>query len=199
MSSVNPSLPPYFIFIVIILLVLLRIIRRTYANYKGTRFSLPRTIIFGCIYVLIGIFFSALSFVDGVSYLLVAAEIIVASAAAYWSYKYSDKRISFWKTSDGSLYFRGGIIIYLIYIAGLVARLSIDVAFIGPGMFAFASGMKLGGPALYGSMTTDMILIFGVGLLIGRSVRVEKRYLRIQHGEEKVKNIPEIPASEFQA
>jgi hypothetical protein len=108
------------------------------------------------------------------------------AAAALWSYRYTDKRISFWKASDGSLFFRGGILIYLIYLAGLLTRLSIDVILIGPAMFSFSGGVQLSGTALYGSMATDLVLIFGVGLLIGRNIRVYRRYRRIQGGGEAV-------------
>jgi hypothetical protein len=134
----------------------------------------------------IGIFFSGLSFLGGVSPLLAIPEILLTALAASWSYSYSDRRISFWKSSDGSLYFRGGILIYLIYTAGLIMRLSIDVLLIGPGMFTFASDMQPSGTALYGSMATDLVLIFGVGLLIGRSIRVARRYQRIKQGQESV-------------
>jgi hypothetical protein len=188
MSSITPSpgLAPFFVFIAIILLVLLRVVRRTFANHRGTRFSLARTVFFGCVYAAVGILFSGLSFIEGVSHLLVLPEITLAAGAAFWSYRYTDTRISFWKTSDSSLYFKGGILIYLIYIAGMIARLSIDVLLIGPDMFSFTSGAKLSGVALYGSMTTDLLLILGVGLLIGRSIRVARRYGMIQRGEEDV-------------
>jgi hypothetical protein len=188
MSSPAPStgVSFFYVFIVIVLLVLLRVVRRTYANYRGTRFSLARTIAFGCVYVGIGIFFSGLSFLDGVPPLLAIPEILLATSAAFWSYSYSDRRISFWKSSDGSLYFRGGILIYLIYTAGLITRLSIDILLIGPGMFTFASGIQPSGTALYGSMATDLVLIVGVGLLIGRSIRVARRYQRIKQGQESV-------------
>ena len=176
----------FYVFVVIVLLVLLRVVRRTYANYRGTRFSLARTFAFGCVYAGIGVLFFGFSFLDGVPPLLAIPGMLLAALAAYWSYGYSDRRISFWKSSDGSLYFRGGILIYLIYTAGLITRLSIDVLLIGPGMFTFASGIQLSGIALYGSIATDLVLIFGVGLLIGRSIRVARRYRMIKHGQESV-------------
>jgi len=187
-SSANPSvgIGPYLVFVVIVLLVLLRVVRRTFANYRGTRFSLGRTVVFAAVYVILGIVFSGLSFFEGVPYLLVVPELVLGAAAAVWSYRYSDKRVSFWKPADGPLFFRGGVVIYLIYIVGLVTRLSIDLIFIGPAMFNFASTLQLSGTALYGSMTTDLLLVFGVGLLIGRNVRVARRYRKIRRGEEVV-------------
>lgn len=80
--------------------------------------------------------------------------------------------------------------VYLIYAVGLVARLSIDLTFIGPAMFGFTSAITLTGTALYGTMATDLVLVFGAGLLIGRNVRAVKRCRRIQRGEESVPSTP---------
>jgi len=182
----SPSTPPFYIFVAIVLLVALRVVRRTFANYSGTKFSLSRTLVFAGVYIAIGFVFSSLSFLEGVSPLLVIPQVLLATAAAYWSYRYTDKRISFWKAADGSLFFRGGILIYLIYLAGLITRLSIDVVLIGPKMFSFSTGVQLSGTALYGSIGTDLVLIFGVGLLIGRSIRVFRKHRRIQRREEPV-------------
>lgn len=180
------SVPPFYIFVVIIVLALARITWRTLANYRGTAFSLGRTVIYACVYVGLGVFFSSLSYFEGVSYWLAVPEAILAGSAALWSYKYTDKRISFWNSPEGQLYFRGGVVIYLIYLAGFVARFSIDIAFVGPSMFSFASGVTLIGAALYGSMATDLLLTLGVGLLLGRNIRVVRRFRMIQRGEEAV-------------
>jgi len=180
----------YYVVIAIFVLAILRISWRTFANYKGTIFSMTKTFVYAGIYVTLGVAFSALSFVEGVSYFMVVPEIVILAAAAYASYRYSDGRISFWKTDEGSLFFRGGIGIYLIYLAGFLTRLAIDVAFVGPSMFDFTSIVQLGGAALYASMASDLLLTLGVGLLIGRNVRVTKRYHLIQRGYEPAPSLP---------
>ena len=192
MSSTAQSagLAPYLVFVVIILFILFRVVRRTLANYRGTVFSLSKAIAYSAVYVALGVGFSALSFFEGVPYVIAVPEVLIAAVAAFGSYRYTDKRISFWKPSDGPLYFRGGIVIYLIYIVGLVTRLAIDVVFIGPSLFSFASTIQLTGAALYGSMATDILLIFGVGLLMGRNVRVVRRYGKLQRGEEPIPTTP---------
>jgi len=174
----------YYVVIAIFVLAVLRISWRTFANYKGTVFSMTKTFVYAGIYVTLGVAFSALSFVEGVSYLMVIPEIAILAAAVYASYTYTDGRISFWKTDEGSLFFRGGIGIYVIYLAGFLTRLAMDVAFVGPSMFDFSSIVQLSGAALYASMASDLLLTLGVGLLIGRNVRVTKRYHLIQRGIE---------------
>ena len=180
----------YYVVIAIFALAVLRISWRTFANYKGTVFSMTKTFVYAGIYVTLGVAFSALSFVEGVSYLMVVPEIAILAVAAYASYRYSDGRISFWKTDEGSLFFRGGIGIYLIYLAGFLTRLAMDVAFVGPSMFDFGSIVQLSGAALYASMASDLLLTLGVGLLIGRNVRVTRRYHLIERGVELAPILP---------
>ena len=191
MSSGFPSgFDLYYVVIAIFVLAVLRISWRTFANYKGTIFSMTKTFVYAGIYVTLGVAFSALSFVEGVSYLMAVPEIAIVAAAAYASYRYSDGRISFWKTDKGSLFFRGGIGIYLVYLAGFLTRLAMDVAFVGPSMFDLTSIIQLSGAALYASMASDLLLTLGVGLLIGRNFRVTRRYHLIQRGVELAPSLP---------
>jgi len=76
-----------YVFVAVLFLVLLRAARRTLANYRGTRFSLARTVSFSCVYVGLGIFLSALSYLEGVPLLLAVPEVFLAVGAAIWSYK----------------------------------------------------------------------------------------------------------------
>ena len=191
MSSGLPyGLNVYYIVIAIFVLAVLRISWRTFANYRGTIFSMTKTFVYAGVYVTLGVAFSALSFVEGVSYTMVVPEIAILAAAAYASYRYSDGRISFWKSGEGSLFFSGGIGIYLVYLAGYLTRLAIDVAIVGPSMFDFTSIIQLSGAALYASMASDLLLTLGVGLLIGRNVRVTQRYRLIQRGVELAPSLP---------
>ena len=182
-----------YVIVAVLVLVLLRAVRRTIANYKGTRFSLAKTVAFACTYVGLGVFLSGLSYLEGVPILLAVPEVLIAIGAALWSFKYTSARISFWKTPDGSLNFRGGILIYLIYMIGIVARVTIDIIIIGPGMLSSTVGAPLSGMALYGSMITDLVLILGVGLLIGRSIQVERRYRGIKLGRDTAPILPGKP------
>ena len=185
MASSSSAQFTYYIFILISLIILLRLARRTRANYKGTKFNLVRTYLSAAIYAALVIVYSGLSFSEGVSFLLALPEAGLVFLAAFLSFKYSERRVSAWKTADGSVYFKGGIAIYIIYVAGLLGRLSI-IIIDGPSAF----GGQLSGTELYGSMTADLILAIGGGLLIGRYVRSVRRFQRIQRGEESVPSEP---------
>jgi len=189
-SGLPYGLDVYYLVIAVFVLAVLRISWRTFANYRGTVFSMTKTFVYAGIYVTLGVAFSALSFAEGVSYLMAIPEIAIVAAAAYASYRYTDGRISFWKSNEGSLFFKGGIGIYLVYLAGFLARLAIDVAFVGPSMFSVTSIVQLNGAALYASIASDVLLTLGVGLLIGRNVRVTKRYHLIQLGVELAPRLP---------
>jgi hypothetical protein len=175
----------FYIFILVTLFVLLRLARRTHANHVGTRFSLVRTYASAALYVALVVLYSGLSFSEGVTFLVALPEVVLAFTAIYLSYRYSGRRVSSWKTADGSVYFKGGIGIYIIYIVGLLGRLSI-IIIDGPSAF----GGQLSGTALYGSMAADLILAIGGGLLIGRYVRSIRRFSQIQRGEESVPDGP---------
>lgn len=177
--------------------IILLPLRRTYRTHVGVRFSQTRTIVYACFYVGIGLAFSVASFYEGVSYLFSPLYAVVLVAAAVASYRFSDRRITFWRGGDGSVYFKGGVIIYMIYLAALVVRLGIDYVALGPEVFNFNTTLVLTGGALDAAIVVDLLLMFGVGLLVGRNARVLRRYRRIERGEDP---LPEEPpaASLFQ-
>ena len=170
--------------VLVVAFILLRVSRRVLASHRGAVFSIRRTYAYTAVYVLAGAGLSGLSYTEGVPYYLALPEVAVAAAAAVGSYLYSDKRIAFWKEGE-AFYFRGGVFIYVIYLVALVARLTLDLAFQGSGAFGSSSAALTGAP-LYSTMAADLLLTFGVGLLLGRAVRLAKRYAKISSGEEQV-------------
>lgn len=184
MLTASSASASYFFIIAVLAVILLRVSRRVYATHRGARFSISRTYVYTGVYVIIGAGFSALSYSEGVPYLLALPEAILAAAAAVGSYHYTDRRVVFWK-EGGTLYFKGGVIIYAIYLVALVARLGLDLVFLGPATFGFAEA-ALTGAGLYSTMAADLLLTFGVGLLLGRAVRLANRYRKIASGEETV-------------
>jgi hypothetical protein len=91
-----------------------------------------------------------------------ALDALVLIVGAILSHNIADRRITFWRRSDGSIWYKGGVIIYLIYVAGLVARLSVDFLVIGPSAFTFSFGGNLSQSALIATTVTDLPLMFGI-------------------------------------
>jgi hypothetical protein len=171
---------------------ILIVIFRTIRNYRGIEVSPARTIGYTIFYFAFGAFLVAPSFFEGVSLFYAVPDIALLIVAAWASYKFADRRISFWKTESGSIYCKGGIIIYLIYLIGLVARLAVDYFVIGSSAFSLGSGTTiLTNNSLIGAIAADLVIMFGIGLLIGRNLRIYKRYQRIVQEKENVASSPQ--------
>lgn len=177
--------------IIVLALVVFMMLRRVYRSYSGTRFSEAGTLLTLVLYGAIGAGLSILSFFEGVSLLLAVPYLILIAASSVWSYRYADRRIAFWRGGDGSVYFKGGVILYLIYVAGFVARLSIDIFVLGPNaLTTFSTAETLTSTTLYATIATDLLLMFGLGLLIGRNARIIRRWRLINEGKETLPDSP---------
>lgn len=190
LSSTTQASPGGSVVIVLAIFILL-IIRRIYRSYRGVRFSAARTIGYAVFYVAFGSFFSIISFLEGVPAYFALPYGAVLVASAVWSYRFTDRRISFWKGQDGSVYFKGGVLLYLIYVFGLIARLSIEFTFFGSNLFVISPGISLTSTELYATVATDLLLMFGLGLLVGRNARVVRRYRDIEAGKEALPDSPQ--------
>jgi hypothetical protein len=170
---------------------------------QGTKVSVKKTIIFSAYYLAIAYFLVYNSFlIGGVPFVYVVPYSAVVIAAGYCSYRYSKRILSFWKLStngdDGSstIYSKGGLAIYLLYIAALIVRSVINFIFIGSEKFYFnnqqesilenssSSAILIMPPLVHTDpattilafTATDILLMIGAGLLIGRNARVLKYY-----------------------
>ena len=189
MSSTAPSGGSNDILIFLALYIIL-VLRRVYRSYRGARFSTAGTTLALIFYVAIGLLLSGLSFFEGVSFLFAAPYAALLIVTAAWSYKYADRRISFWNGGNGSIYFKGGVVLYLVYVVGFVARITIDVVYIGTNFLTTAPTQVLTSNALYATIATDLLLMFGLGLLIGRNLRILKRVSLIKQGKEVLPDSP---------
>ena len=180
----------YFFVAILVFIV----IRRLRLVIRGSKVSTARTWIFSGYYVLLAAFFALSSFTSGgVSPGYAALYVVIGAAGAYGSYLFSDRRIGFWKGADGEIYYKGAVVIYVIYLVGLIARIAIDIVFIGPQAFSFSAtpgAPTPGASAVDAGLVTDCLLALSAGLLVGRNARVMKRYSLIVQGKEKVSDAP---------
>jgi uncharacterized membrane protein len=183
-SSASSSETTVVIFFLIIILIMAR---RIYRNYTGVRVSPARTLGYTVFYFAFGGFFLIASFSEGVPFYYAIPEGALLILGTFGSYKLADRRISFSKPSATShdIVYKGGIVIYLIYVIALVARIAIEFIFIGPSALTFTV-TTLSQTAILAAAITDVLLSFGIGLLIGRNVRVYQRYRLIVEGKETV-------------
>lgn len=179
---------------VVVGLIFLLVVRRMVRVFRGTRVSISRTIGFSIYYLAFAAFLIAISyFAGGISVTDLAVYALIGAAGLYGSYLFSNRRIGFWKTPDGSIYYRGAVIIYIVYLIAFVARMTIDVVLIGPQAFTFSFTGAPGAAsptAIDAGIATDCLLSLGSGLLIGRNIRVAGRYRQILAGREEVPDTP---------
>jgi len=169
-----------YIYAIIFLFVAIRIRRVVY----GTRISKLRSIAYSIWYVLFAGLLIAGSFLSGVSIFYAGVDAVIYVVAVFAAHRAINSRLVFWRGVDGSIYAKGGMIIYLIYVLGLVVRLAIDFAYVPSALsFSFTS-VSLTSTAIAAEIATDGLLAFGSGLLTGRNVRLYQRYFAIELGRE---------------
>ena len=153
--------------------------------------SVGRTVGYTAFYFLFGTFFLIASFLEGVPSYYAIPQAILLLFGAVGSYRLTDRRVSFWRSpsNENEIFYKGGIIIYLIYVIGLIARLAIEFIYIGPTAFTFTIA-NLSQTAISATAITDLLLTFGIGLLIGRNVRVYQRYRAITGSREAIATAP---------
>jgi hypothetical protein len=194
-SSAGSGSSDSTIYIILGILILM-VIRRFSRVMRGSKVSLSRTIMFSIYYLgFAGLLIAVSIFEGGVSAYDLVLYALVGAIGGYASYVVSNSRIGFWKGADGSIYYKGAIIVYLIYIVGLIARIAIDLAFIGPQAFDFSfsgTAPALSSTAIDAGIATDLLLSLGAGLLVGRNIRVMKRFNAIVAGKEEVTDTPPV-------
>lgn len=187
MSSAASSTNGSLFFIAILVIVILLRIRRV---INGTRVSLSRTIGYSLYYVVFAALFLSGSFFIGIPKEFFVIYPVLFLASFYSAYNIARKRLVFWKLSDGTIYSKGGLAVYITYIVGLVARIVIGYIYIGPDfLFTTTPAQSLSGTAIIATLATDLILVFGAGLLFGRNMQILRRYFAFKSGKE---TIPEL-------
>jgi len=190
LSSQQLTIIASLVIIAAIILVRLRTTR------SGTIITAARIVGFLIIYLVVVIFVASISFLlRGIQIVYLIPYITVLCLTAYGSYRYSNNTLKFWKSTEGSIYVKGGFILYLIYIVALTPRIILDFIFIPQGYFYVNDVQQLvtinvttiAWPVV---ISVDLLLIFGAGLLVGRNTRLLKRYRRIKRGEERISESP---------
>jgi hypothetical protein len=143
-----------------VVIVTSMIILRLRKAIKGTKVNPRRTVIFLAYLVTISLFLVYNSFlIDNVRGIYVIPDLVVVIAAAYYSYLYSKRTLSFWELPDSNntssdMYVKGGLTMYFLYLAALTIRTAIGFLFIGSQKFYFNKQ-----PAILGANTTTAAVI----------------------------------------
>jgi hypothetical protein len=153
---------------------------------QGTKISIRKSVLFSAYFVIISFFliYNSFSLDMPVTYTILYA--IAGALSTYISYMHSKKSLLFWK-QDSSHYVKGGSLLYFLYVVALSIRIAISFLFVGyqevmpnrQGDITTISRPIVSTTSelrLLSLIVTDTLLVVGVGLLIGRNLRVMKYY-----------------------
>lgn len=156
---------------------------------RGTRVSVGRTLGYSAYYLIFGGLVLSGSFFLPIPLAYFVLYPILFAAAFLVAFEFARRRVSFWRSADGAIFSKGGLPIYLVYILGFVARIAIGYEYLGPNfLFSFNPTTAISGAALAATIATDLLLIAGIGLLLGRNMRILRKYLDIRSGKEQIEN-----------
>jgi hypothetical protein len=93
--------------------------------------------------------------------------------STYLSYRVVGRKLKFWRTEDGFIHVKGGIIPYVIWLGGIVARFGLEYFFIGPDFLtSMATQKAVSTSTIEITLIVDVILMIGVGALTGRNLQI---------------------------
>jgi hypothetical protein len=156
---------------------------------QGTKISIRKSILFSAYYIVITSFLIYNSFLLAVPVTYAIPYALAALLSTYISYVYSKRSLLFWKQDSINVYVKGGIALYLLYVIALSIRIAINFIFIGYQEVTLnqQGDMIIINRPIINTTTelttlslivTDFLLVLGVGLLLGRNLRVIKYYSR---------------------
>ena len=155
----------------------------------GTKVSVGRTIGYSAYYLIFGGLVLSGSFFLPIPVEYFALYPILFVAAFLVAFELARRRVSFWRSADGAIFSKGGLPIYLVYILGFMARIAIGYEYIGPNfLFNFTPPTSISGAAITATVATDLLLIAGIGLLLGRNMRILRKYIAVRSGKEQIES-----------
>jgi hypothetical protein len=93
--------------------------------------------------------------------------------STFLSYRFVERKLTFWKADDGFIHVKGGIFPYIIWMVGLVTRFSLEYFFIGTDFLTSMATKKTPSTSTIEiTLIIDLILMIGVGALTGRNLQI---------------------------
>jgi hypothetical protein len=169
--------------LIILVILVLVVARRTYNLVQGTPYSEPRLFAFGIfaliffaafaattLYVAIGVWGS-------IAWALLGPYVLVVVAAAWLTAPRVRKVVRFERREGGRLYYRLPWVIPVLYLVLFVARLGIEVVLFGiSSLFTFTLPTSLPIVLLATLIGFDLLYGASLGLLFGRGIGIRRAH-----------------------
>jgi hypothetical protein len=166
--------------LILALLIGLLLVRRAYAQYRGTPLSTGRLLGYAVMYpVLFALIIGSESF-PIVPYWSIVADVAAAAVGAALALDYVGRRVTIYQ-EGGRWRFRLGLLVPVVYVVMFVGRLLLELA-IGINPYAPTStALPAGTLAIL--EVVDVLYGFSTGLAIGRNLGVYRAWQRAASGE----------------
>lgn len=197
MASPSPAaLEPLVLLLLIIVLVL---VRRTYYQLQGARFSAARLFGFAAFYVLLFVvlafstLYAAVATWGSSAYALLALYVGVPTAAGVFAAPYIERVVRFERRGDGQWYYRLSWHVPVLYLVLFLGRIVAEIAVFGLSavLVSYPPPAPPSVPALEVLIAVDLLFGLSLGLMIGRGVGVYRAYRRLPASEAA----PPVPPS----
>lgn len=179
-APVSSNLTPALVLLVVIVLI---IVRRTYRQIQGTPYSTGRLFGFGgftaLLFVLLafGTIYAAVATWGSVAYGLLVAYVAVPAAAAVVAAPYVQRVVRFEHRENGQWYYRLSWHIPVLYLALFVVRIVAEVAIFGlSAVLAYPPPTPSSVAVLAVLIGVDLLFGVSFGLLVGRGIGVYRAH-----------------------
>jgi hypothetical protein len=170
--------------LVILAIIVLIMVRRTYLLSQGTPYSGTRVFAYGIFSTLLFVLFGAATIYIAVgtwgwtALALIAPYALVVTAAAWIARPRVQALVKFERRADGLLYYRLPVVIPVLTLVLFVARASAEILLFGLNAFvSFAIPTSAPIGTLLILIAVDLVYGGSIGLLYGRGLGVRAAYL----------------------
>lgn len=164
--------------------LVLLIVRRTYLQLHGARYSPGRLFGFAAFALLLfagfaaSTVYAALGSWGAIAWTLAAPYAVVAVVAAWWTEPHVRNVVRFDRGPDGQTTYRLPWLVPVLYVTLFTCRLGIEVAVFGLSSLASPSfPASLPAPILFTTIGFDLLYGVSVGLLFGRAFGVRRAFI----------------------
>ncbi len=180
----SPSSSDISTAVVVLVLIVAILARRTYLLMRGARYSPGRLFGFTGFYVLLfallalPTLFAAVSSWGVYGWLLIAPYVAVPALAAVAAVPYVRRIVRFEERGSGQWYYSLPWLIPILYLTLFVLRFVLEIVLFGPAVVAsFALPTSIPTSALLVLVGVDLLFGLSTGILMGRSVGVYRAFV----------------------
>jgi hypothetical protein len=175
--------------VIVLAIIVLIMIRRTYALAQGTPYSGVRVFTYGIFSTLLFAVLAATTLYVAVGtwglmgLALVAPYAAVPVAAAILVEPHVRSRVTFETRGDGQLYYRLPLIVPVLTMVLFLVRVSVEIGLFGLGaLFSFTLPTSVPFATLLVLIAVDLVYGASIGLLYGRAFAVRAAFLARSEG-----------------